>query len=375
MNSYDVGIVGLGAMGSMAALELARRGKRVIGFDRFHPPHPFGSSTGKSRIIREAYFEHPQYVPLVQRAYEKWAWLEREGNRPLLVPTGGLMIGPPGGQLVAGARRSAVEHGLAFEELDAAGIRSRFPGVFAPGPGETGILEPRAGVLLPEAAIEVTLGLADRAGAVLRYEEPVLEWTAGRTITIRTGRGVETVDRLVLACGAWMPGMVPPGGPALSVARQTLFWFEPVSRGTAGPDRVPIYIWEWAEGQMFYGFPDLGDGVKVAIHHQGTPADPDTVGRRVDPSDAEALRAVMAKRTPLFNGRLLDSAVCLYTNTPDGDFVIDRLPGEPRVIVASPCSGHGFKFAPTIGEVVADLVEEREPGFDLRPFRWKRADG
>ena len=376
MISYDVGIAGLGAMGSMAALELARRGRRVIGFDRFRPPHRLGSSTGRSRIIREAYFEHPQYVPLVRRAYEKWAMLESETGESLLIPTGGLMIGPPDGILVSGARRSALEHRLQYEELSGTAIRSRFPGVFLPSGAEAGILEPRAGVLRPEAAIAAALRLAAQAGAELRYDEAVLEWKAKPALTIRTDRDIVSVERLVLACGAWMPGMVPAGGPPLSVARQTLFWFEPAGpREAAGPDRVPIFIWEWAPDEMFYGFPDLGDGVKVAIHHQGVQVDPDNVNRHVDAAEADRLRAVMAERTPLFNGRLLESAVCLYTNTPDGDFVIDRLPDDPRVIVASPCSGHGFKFAPTIGEVVADLVDGVEPGFDLRPFRWKRTEG
>jgi sarcosine oxidase len=373
VTSYDVGIAGLGAMGSMAALELTRRGRRVIGFDRYHPPHRFGSSAGRSRIIREAYFEHPQYVPLVRRAYEQWAALEAATGERLLVPTGGLMIGPPDGGLVAGARRSALEHGLEYEELTGAGIRSRFPGVFLSRPDEAGVFEPRAGVLRPEAAISAALRLAAGAGAVLRYDEPVLEWKANGAITLRTDREVVSVERLVLACGAWMPGLLPAGGPPLSVARQTVFWFEPTGpRDAAGPDRVPVYIWEWAPGEMFYGFPDLGDGAKVAIHHQGVSVDPDNVNRHVDALEADRLRGIMADRTPLFNGRLLDSAVCLYTNTPDGDFVIDRLPEEPRVIVASPCSGHGFKFAPTIGEVVADLVDGVEPGFDLRPFRWQR---
>jgi sarcosine oxidase len=369
VSTFEVGIVGLGAMGSMAALELARRGVRVTGFDRFAPPHPLGSSTGKSRIIREAYFEHPQYVPLVQRAYQLWPRLEREGGRRLLVPTGGLMLGPPDGAVVPGARRSAREHRLPCEDLDAGQVRHRFP-MFAPAGDEAGLFEPRAGVLLPEAAIATALDLAVAAGADLHLEEPVLAWEAGARIAIRTGRGEYLVDRLVLAAGAWMAGPLSGASLNLTVARQTLFWFAPAAdRDDVTPARMPIFIWEWEPGSAFYGFPDLGDGVKVAIHHQGEPADPDGPRRPPEPGEEARLRAIMASRTPMLNGPLIGSTTCLYTNTPDGDFVLGRSPGDGRVVVASPCSGHGFKFAPAIGEVLADLVLDRPPGFDLTPFR------
>lgn len=370
---HDVGIVGLGAMGSMTALELARRGQRVIGFDRFRPPHPFGSSTGRSRIIREAYFEHPQYVPLVQRAYVKWAELERDGKLPLLSLTGGLMIGPPEGILVTGARRSATLHGLPFEMLTARDLRRRFP-VFRARQNEAGLYEPRAGVLRPEAAIETALALAASVGADLRFDQPVLEWrAAAEAISVLTSTGEYRVRRLVLAGGAWMAGTLPGVPLGLTVARQPLFWFEPKGdRALVSPEQMPVFIWEWAAGQLFYGFPDQGSGVKVAIHHQGEPADPDTVQRPAGPEEAERLRVIMAELTPAFNGRLLESAVCLYTNTPDGDFLIDRSPADARVILASPCSGHGFKFAPALGEVLADLAMDRSPSLDIRPFRLRR---
>jgi sarcosine oxidase len=372
VSRYDVGIVGLGAMGSMAALELARRGRKVIGFDRFHPPHAFGSSHGKSRIIREAYFEHPQYVPIVRYAWEKWLALERDSGRALLTPTGGLMIGRPESTLVAGARRSALEHGLPFEELSAAQVRSRFP-MFEVGEDEVGIYEERAGVLFPEAAIEAALDLAAQAGAELFFDEPVTMWNAGEAITVRSGVRRTSVDRLILSAGAWMAGDLPRTPLGLTTARQTLFWFSPVGDPSLlGPRRMPIFIWEWAPGEMFYGFPDFGDGVKVAIHHQGEPADPDHLRRTVYPGEADRLRAVLATHAPAFNGPLKEGVACLYTNTDDGDFIIDRHPDDPRVVLASPCSGHGFKFATAIGEVLADLVEEKPPRFDLSPFRLSR---
>jgi len=369
VSHYDAAIVGLGAMGSMAALELARRGRKVIGFDRFHPPHAFGSSHGKSRIIREAYFEHPQYVPIVRHAWEKWLELERDGGRPLLTRTGGLMIGPPDGILVAGARRSALEHGLPFEELSAEAVRARFP-VFQLEAHEVAIFEERAGVLFPEVAIETALDLAARAGAELVFDEPVTMWNAGEAVTVRSGVRRVQADRLILSAGAWMAGDLPRTPLGLGIARQTLFWFAPTGDPSlVAPARMPIFIWEWAPGQMFYGFPDFGDGVKVAIHHHGEPADPDHVRRTVYPGEADRLRAVLATHAPAFNGPLRESAACLYTNTDDGDFIIDRHPDDPRVVLASPCSGHGFKFATAIGEVLADLVEGKPPRFDLSPFQ------
>lgn len=371
MTSFDVGVVGLGAMGSMATLELARRGRRVIGFDRFTPPHPFGSSHGKSRIIREAYFEHPQYVPLVQRAYERWAELERDAGEQLLVPTGGLMIGPPDGLLVSGAKRSAVEHGLPFELLSPAEVARRFP-VFELGPGDVGLFEPRAGVLLPELAVAAALRLAREAGAELHFDEPVSSWTAGERVTLRTRAGHRAVGHVVLAAGAWLGGDLPRLALPLQVARQTLFWLSCENPALCAADRMPIFIWEWVPGRMFYGFPDLGDGVKLAIHHEGETTTPDQVRRTVYPDESQELVGVVTTRLAGLSASPRESAVCLYSNTPDGDFILDRHPDDDRVIVASPCSGHGFKFAPAIGEALADLVDQRVPRFDLTPFKLSR---
>lgn len=372
MTSYDVGIVGLGAMGSLTALELARRGKRVVGFDRFRPPHAFGSSHGKSRIIREAYFEHPQYVPFVRRAYEQWAWLERASGRTLLIPTGGIMIGPPEGGLVAGARRSAAEHGLQCEALTASEVRRRFP-AFTPADHEVGLFEPRAGILLPEACIESAIAMAVEAGAELHFDEPVIEWQAAETLSVTTVQGRYEVRRLILAAGAWMATGLAQTHLPLTVARQPLFWFDPVGdRSVVEPGAMPIFMWEWAAGRYLYGFPDLGDGVKVAIHHEGEPTTAETVRRELRAEETDLLRSIMAGRTAVLNGPLRNAAVCLYTNTPDRDFVVDRHPEDRRVILASPCSGHGFKFAPAIAEVLADLALDREPVLDLTPFALTR---
>lgn len=362
--------MGLGAAGSAAAYHLARRGVRVTGIDRFAPPHAMGSSHGRTRIIREAYFEHPLYVPLVQRAYELWADLEREHGTPLLEITGGLMIGPPGGMLVSGALRSAGEHGLPFALLHAPALRARFP-AFAVEDDWVGLLEPRAGMLFPEECIDAHLTGARRAGATLTVEEPVLEWkAAGEGVRVRTARGVHEADALVLAAGAWTAGLTPALELPLTVARQTLHFFEPSpgARAALAPSRCPVALFEHAPGRVFYTFPEHDGLVKCGVHHEGeTFAGPD-VPRELRASDAGPARALLARLVPGAAGPLRDSTVCLYTNTPDSHFVLDRHPGHPGVVVVSACSGHGFKFSSAIGELAADLAMDAPVRFDVSPF-------
>jgi len=369
---YDVLIVGLGAMGSAAAYHLAGRGMRVLGLDRFQPPHSFGSSHGRTRIIREAYFEHPAYVPLLQRAYELWANLEKESGRKLLLQTGGLMLGPVEGVLVSGARRSAEQHGLRHELLSAAQIRARFPELSVPD-GLAAVWEPRAGILFPELAIQTHLELARARGAELLLNSPVLSWeprAEGVRVTCETGTYI--AKQLVLSPGAWMNSLLPPPGLPLSVERQVLFWFEPLQRGVFEPARLPIFIWEYAAHQFFYGFPDLGDGVKFALHHQGEPSAPDSLAREINPQEIEAARGLLRRFIPGAAGALKSTAVCMYTNTPDEHFMLDKHPTLPQVLVASPCSGHGFKFSAVIGEIIADMIAGEKPPFDLSLFRLNR---
>jgi sarcosine oxidase len=355
--TYDVAIAGLGAMGSAAARALSRRGLSVVGFDRFAPPHGLGSSHGKSRIIREAYFEHPAYVPLVQHAWALWEELERESGARLLKQTGGLMVGPPEGALVRGALASAVAHGLPHERLDAAGIRRRVP-AFHPGDGMAGVWEPNAGVLFPEAAIAAMLASARRHGAALHNDQPVVSWRADpRGVEVLTARGTFTAGRLVLAAGAWMPALLAGLGLPLVVERVALFWFEPARDAAAfDPERFPVFILEHERDRYIYGFPRLDGQVKIARHHEGEPVDPDRIRREIPEADAELLRATFRPYLPGADGPLRDQAVCMYTNTPDGHFVIGAHPRHPQVTLVSACSGHGFKFAPAFGEIVADLA-------------------
>jgi len=371
----DVIIVGLGAMGSATAYQLAKRGKKVLGLDRFTPPHAFGSSHGKTRIIREAYFEHPLYVPLIQRAYELWAELEKESGRTLFQQTGGLMIGRPEGTVANGAKRSAEEHGLHHEILAAAEVRRRFPAL-QPLDEMVAVWEPRAGILFPEICIEAHLTMARQHGAALHTEEPVKRWRPdGNGVRVFTAKGEYPADQLVFTAGSWIQLLLPDLKLPFVVERQVQFWFAPRHPAWFQPDRCPIHLWEHEPGRYFYGFPDLGDGVKVAGHHEGEITGPDSINRDVAGREVEAMRKVVGKFLPDANGPLRSAVVCLYTNTPDGHFLIDRHPAHPQVLIASPCSGHGFKFSSVIGEVLADLLAHGESRFDLSLFRNRERRG
>jgi sarcosine oxidase len=369
---HDVAILGLGAMGSAAAYHLARRGAKVLGIDQFDPPHTNGSSHGETRVIREAYFEHPCYVPLVQRAYALWSELERESGEHLYLKTGGLMVGVKDGIVVGGSIRSAQEHKLPHEILESAEVIRRFRGL-VPSPGMNAVLEPRAGILFPEKCVAAHLSLARKFGAELRTNENALSWKTERDLVkITTARGTYSAKKLIVTAGAWLPRLFPALHPVLTIERQVLLWFEALDPALFTPDRFPIHLWEYEPNKMFYGFADLGEGVKVAFHHQGEITDPENVNRNVTDADIDAMRRLLARFLPKANGKFLRGTVCLYTNTPDGHFIIDFQPGSERVLIASPCSGHGFKFASAIGEVLADLATTGRSGFDLTLFRADR---
>jgi len=355
----DIIVAGLGAHGSSAAYALASRGAAVLGFDRFTRGHTLGSSAGLSRIIRLSYYEHPDYVPLLRRAWELWRELERASGEHLLTETGGLYAGPPDGQLVSGALNSARSHRLDHEVLDTRTLRERYP-LFAWLEGWTGVFERQAGWLAPERCIETHLRLAERAGATFRFEEPIERW--GSTfdgIRVTTRSGSFEAKQLVITAGAWTAKLVPSLASQLSVERSVLFWFEPRAERDAFA-RLPVYIVEDTD-RIFYGFPYIeGQGVKVAGLHFGDPADPDTLDRTPSADDEERVRGWLRRRVPLANGERRDAKVCMYTNTVDSHFVIDNLLEDSNVVVASACSGHGFKFASVIGEILADLVLDGE---------------
>ncbi|HQR57466.1 MAG TPA: N-methyl-L-tryptophan oxidase [Burkholderiaceae bacterium] len=368
--TYDIVVAGLGAMGSATVCELSRRGLHVLGLDRHAPPHAFGSSHGETRIIREAYFEHPVYVPLVQRAFELWRGLERASGTPLLRETGGLMIGRPDSALVEGALRSARLHNLTHEVLTSSEVRGRFPAL-RPDDDMVAVHEPRAGILFPEACIGAFLARARRQGAELHGNEALCRWESGTDgLRVYTEKGEYRARRLIVCAGAWVNELLPGQELRLHIERQVLHWFEPVTMADQfAPERCPIHLWQFDEGRFFYGFPDLGGGVKAGFHHEGEITSASDVRRSVTSAEVEAVRSVMRRFLPGADGPLRSSIVCLYTNTPDGHFLIDTHPLHPDVLIASPCSGHGFKFAPVIGEILADLAQDKVPRFDLTLFR------
>jgi sarcosine oxidase len=355
---YDVIIVGLGAMGSAAAYHLARRGQRVLGLDAFPAGHTLGSSHGETRIIRMAYFEHPNYVPLLRRAYELWEQLEREAQTTLLHPTGGVFIGPPDGTLVSGSLRSAQTHGLSHAVLDAAEIRRRFPILHARD-DEVGLFEDRAGVLLPERCIQAHADLALTAGAELHHAEPVTHWSAiDDGVVVETDAGQYSAAKLVVTAGAWAGKLLKDLALPLTPERIPIFWFEPRSNAAQfSLGHMPIWIWQTPDLGDFFATPHVEwPGVKLGKHHSGTFVDPDTVDRDISPADEKPLREFLERCVPDLAGSVAQSRVCLYTNTPDENFIVDRHPVFSNVVYAAGFSGHGFKFAGVIGEILADLT-------------------
>lgn len=367
--SYDAIVVGLGAMGSSAAFQLAKRGLRVLGLEAFTPAHQLGSSGGLSRIIRLAYFEHPAYVPMLRAAWAGWHELESQTGAELLLETGGLYAGRRGSDVLEGSVRSAREHDLPHTLLDADEVSERFPALHLDADMQA-LHEPLAGLLYPERCIETHLELARQAGAELHFEERVRGWTGHGDqgpLHVMTGTADYDASRLIITAGAWLPELARELDLPLTVERNVLFWFDPVSTPEVlTPDRLPVYIVELDDEHAFYGFPLLPDqGVKVARHHGGRPTTPEHVDREASAADEAPVREFMQRYLPAAAGRRRDGRVCMYTNTPDNHFIIDTHPEDPRVVIASPCSGHGFKFSNVIGRIAADLAIDGGTEFDI----------
>jgi len=359
--TIDSIVVGLGAHGSAAAYHLAKRGRSVLGFDRFARGHTLASFGGLSRIIRLSYYEHASYVPLLKRAWGLWRELERDSGETLLAQTGGLYMGRPDGELVTGSLASARTHGLEHQVLESAELRRRFP-VFNIDPDWIGVLDSQAGWLAPERCVETHLRQAERHGATLRFAEPIERWEPdGDGVRVTSSQGSYRARRLVIAAGSWLPRLLPQLAPHLWVERNVLFWFEPRGELDAFA-RLPVYIVEDTD-RFYYGFPyDRENGIKMAGLHFGDRVDPDTVDREASPADEERVRAWLRRRMPLANGERRRAQVCMYTNSPDRHFIIDR---EGPVTYASACSGHGFKFASAVGEILADLATTGRSSLDI----------
>ena len=379
--AFDVIIAGLGAMGSAAAYHLARRGARVLGLEAYTAAHDQGSSHGESRIIRQAYFEHPAYVPLVLRAYQLWQELEAESGQSLLTITGGLAIGAPSSSLVTGCLKSARLHGLPHELLDAAGMKRRFP-QFVLDDDEVAVYESQAGYLRPEECIRQHLRCAEQRGADLNFEEPILSWTSSASrdsVRVVTHKQTYCAKSLVLTAGPWSTEIIPGLTVPLTVVRRVMFWFHPALQPSDfDPGVFPIFLWEPERGPFFYGLPRVGPASypKAAIHWgdegDGDACTPSTIDRSIHPRDESAIRSALARRIPALNGDIAHAAACMYTMTPDAHFVIDRHPHFPQVAIAGGFSGHGFKFSSAVGEILSDLALTNRTSSDIALFSASR---
>ena len=357
MKAYDAIVLGIGGVGSAALYELARRGVRVLGIDRFDPPHDRGSSHGHTRVIRQAYFEHPDYVPLLIESYRLWQELEQRSGRQLFHQVGLLEVGPSDGIVVPGVLRAATDHALEVERLSAAEIERRWPGFRVPGDLE-GVFEPGAGYLLVEECVAAQLAAAQAAGANLRTNTEVLNWTADeRGVRVYTSAGDFSAASLLVAAGSWAERLLALRNLSLTVLRKSLFWFETTATQYDAEAGCPVFLFELPYG-VFYGFPKLdARGVKIAEHTGGSPVDdPLAVRRDIDRGEELRLREFLAAHLPDISPSVSDHAVCLYTMTPDEHFLVDRHPWHANVVFAAGLSGHGFKFVPVLGRALAELM-------------------
>ena len=337
-------------------------------FDRHSPPHAFGSSHGESRITRTAYFEGPWYVPLLQETFPLWRDLEDASGASLLTLNGALMIGHPDSDAVTGALAAAAKHSLDARLLNAAELSRRYPGHVI-GARDVAVLDMQAGFVRPEAAIAAMIERLVALGGEMRRETVVTSVDSHPNgVEIVTPGSRERFDAVVIAAGPWMPSLTP--WLPLTVERQVLAWLE-IEKDVnwLGPEQFPVFIRQTDDLGDIYGVPTLdGVSMKIARHHDGDATDPDHVLRDVGDSDLVLLRAFAATYLRGVTGQVIRTAVCMYTNTPDGDFVVDLHPEDPRVVVISACSGHGFKFAPVIGDIAADRACERRTPRDLSHF-------
>ena len=370
--TFDVIVAGIGGMGSAACYQLAKRGVRVLGLEKFEIGHAMGSSHGLTRILRLAYFEGEAYVPLVQRARELWIETGKLTGEPLFFEVGALDIAHEGSGIVEKALEASQAHGLEHELLDRDAIEARYP--FTLDRNHVGLYQPQSGFVASERAILAHTALALHHGAEIHGCEAMLGWepTAGGGVRVTTDQGSYEAGRLILSPGAWIGELVPTLKPSTEVVLQTLGWFAPARPSLFDLSHFPVFTLEADEGH-FYGFPLWQHpGFKLGSPHYGGEAyDPDTPSREPSPRHREQLRACLAKHIPGANGDLLGLKACMYTMTPDEHFVLDLHPAHPNVAFAAGFSGHGFKFASVIGEILADLATE---GATRHPIGFLRLD-
>jgi sarcosine oxidase len=355
---FDVIVIGVGTMGSAACYQLAKRGVRVLGLERFDIPNGMGSAHGFSRMIRLAYFEHPDYVPLLRRSYELWDELQAELGREVIRITGGVYIGPPGAEVLEGSLRSVREHDLPHELLDAAEASRRFPQFVIPDDYRC-LHDYKAGLVLPERAVAGYAEMALRRGAELHGQEAVISWEpSGNGATVHTNRGSYSAAKLLFCGGAWTDKLVRDLGVPLTVTRQPLAWVWPKQPALFELGKMPVWIMEHRDGSNHYGFPMLPDnpGLKLATHVRTAPTDAERLDRTAREDDQRTIRWVLENHIPQADGPLLSLRVCMYTNSPDNHFIIDHHPRHDNVTIACGFSGHGFKFASALGETLSELV-------------------
>ena len=372
--TYDVIVIGIGGMGSATVYHLARRGFSVLGIERFDIPHELGSSHGQSRIIRLAYAEHPDYVPLLRRAYALWHELEARVAEKLLIVTGGIDAGAENSATVQGSLSSCAIHNLPHECLDAAALTRRFPG-YRLAPHMVGVYQPDAGFLLPERCIVAHASAARLSGAEIHTGERVLRWHASdRDIEVETEAGSYRARKLVVTAGPWARTLLPTLANLAVPERQVMLWTTPLKPEYFECGSFPVFNMEAPEGR-FYGFPMYGiPGFKIGKynHRRERIDDPDRMDRSCHPADEEVLREGIRRYFPGANGPALEMKACIFTNSPDEHFILDVLPDQPSVFVAAGFSGHGFKFCSVVGEIMADLVIGGRTDHDIRLFRLGR---
>ena len=368
--SFDVIVAGVGAMGAQTCWHLANRGQRVLGLDRYDIPNSMGSSHGVHRIIRLAYFEHPLYVPILRRAYELWRQTEQLFGEQLLFVTGSLDIGQADAPVIKGSLASCKLHGLDHELLDGETVNARYPGYKLPQ-GYAAVYQADGGFIASERAVVAAATLAMNTGATLRAREAIIGFDPlpGGGVKVTTTKAAYEAGRLVLSTGAWIGEHVPALKSTAVPERQVLGWFRPRKPEHFRLGQFPVSNLKSEDGH-FYQFPVWGlPGFKIGrYHHLKQQGPADELSREPNAADEAALRSGLRRFFPDADGDLLAMRTCMFTNTPDEHFVIDRMPGFEEIVVASPCSGHGFKFSSAIGEILADLATDRPPRFDLSPF-------
>ncbi len=368
MPEFDAIVVGLGGAGSASAYHLARSGGHVLGIEQFGPNHLNGSSHGRTRIYRTAYSEGPVYVPLTQRAQRLWHELQHGSKARIIQKTGGLYIGRPAARTIAGARRSAEAFSLPGQVLERAEVQARFP-QFLLHEDEVAFWDPDAGALFPENCMQAHVDGALQHGAELHYGEAVRGWRSeGDSVTVATPAGEYRARSLVLTAGSWTSGLLTDLGLPLEVERQFVLWFSASRADFVTPDRMPVFIFDRRPGLETYGLPDFGEGVKVGAWAGKKATTPESADRELHEADAAPVRNFVHDSIAGVEAREREWMSCLMTMAPDHDFLIGRHPRYPSIVLVSACSGHGFKFASVVGEVVSRLVNQADPGFDLSAF-------